>query len=197
MKIWASIVKWLLVVIAIVVIVVVFRSCRHEKTTLKEVKENITQDSTRYWRDKYKTEHAVNNDIVINSDAAKILFKSKIDSLKDRLHLKEKQIKDILESIITVSGDVSARIDTIPIHDTINGLNFAYTFNYADSLISVTGAIDSMVHFHYDINDIPLHYTGYWKRKWFLGKKHFFVDAYSDYPNVHIKKVMKISIEKK
>lgn len=177
------------------------RSCNHNREVLNDIKENIVVDTAKHWYDKDSIEHATNKEIIINRDAANILYKRKLDSISRLLGIKNRQIKDLQETVISIKGHIVAPIDTISFQGVQeNGVVIetkALTFEYADSFIKVNGVIDTVAHLDYSIEDIPIIYTGYFKRKWFLGKKHCYVDAYSESKNVHIKKLTKISIEKK
>lgn len=166
--------------------------------SLQQITANIRRpDSAHYWRDIYKTEHATSAQILVNATAAKALFESKIDSLKGRLHLRDKQIRDILEATVSASGGGIVRIDTF--RDTVEGIavqELGHAFRYKDSLIRICGLINSdRVAVNYTIDDLPLHFTAYWKRKWFLGRKHYFIDAYSDNENVRFSRLERITIE--
>lgn len=149
-----------------------------------------TGDSVRYWKDLWSKEHATRQMIEGDRETLHLVYGRKMDSLAKRLHLKQKQLQDMTEVLLRAEG----QIKTVPVpdirRDTVNGIEYVYqgqSFTWQDGYMSMTGYVDSAIaKVNYSI-DVELNVTKYWKRKWFLGRKRRYIDAYCDNPNVQIK----------
>lgn len=160
-------------------------------------------DSVSYYRDKLGQEHA--NRVLIQGDAAaiRIFYKKREDSICEVLHLRNSQIKDMLDVTSEVTGSFTT--PTLPVQTQTVGeqdspminRGCVYQFSYSDDFLQEYGLVDSVrteIHYHMEI---PVSINTYWTRRWFLGGKHYFIDGYSTNVNVHITGLTGISINSK
>lgn len=169
-----------------------------EKKQVTQIAQ-IKKDSTEHYRDLWNTEHAKR--LVIQGDAKtlNVFYADKFDSICKRLRIKEKQLKDISEVVAQSKGTFVTPLQsyTVTPTDTPTGLPIGWTgktFNWQDSFLHETGFIDSSnIYVTYSMN-LPITITNYWKRRWFLGKKRYYIDGYSDNPNVTIQGLTGIKI---
>lgn len=173
------------IIVALICTGLVLKSCRDKP--LKQVQQIATHqsDSTRYYRDLWGAEHA--NRLLVEGDRKVIqaLYQSRIDSVCRRLGLREKQIQDMASVIATDAGSFTAPVqpDTMTIHDT---LREGLAFKWNDDYLHMAGFVDSSsAYVSYDI-EIPINLTTYWKRRWLLGRKRYYIDGYSNNPRVHL-----------
>ncbi|MEH0154026.1 DUF6549 family protein [Limibacter armeniacum] len=110
-----------------------------------------------------------------------------------------------LQSALELQMEVKKVIDTV-IHDTTIILmhDTAYEekqfskISYSDEWANIefvfdsTGAVTGTI-----TEDIPLEVVVYWDRKWFLGKKTYFVEAHSPNPNANINTLDNIQVRRK
>lgn len=161
-------------------------------------KEPVTQlphveDSSRYYKDQYGAEHAVNQQIIGNRKDLELFYNKRIDSLCKRISIKQKQLKDMAKLMAQVHGSFVAPLRPVAksatIHDTIPGEPTAWEgsrFNWQDSFLTVNGFVnDYEVKAFYSM-EMPISITTYWKRRWFLGKKRYYIDGFSSNNNVHL-----------
>lgn len=189
-----------------------------ERKTVNEmgaIKDHMN-DTVTHYRDMYNQEHAQRELIQGNAEEIKIFYKKHEDSICKLLHLRNAQLKDMTEVVSHVSGTFSTKTQMVgeqdgpgegaqdddlvqgmngKIPDDSTGANWkGFVFTYKDDFISEQGFVDSMrTVVYYDIY-VPVGITSYWKRKWLLGKKRYFIDGYSANPNVHITGLEGISI---
>lgn len=165
--------------------------CGGRKT--KEVIQitNAKLDSSKFYKDLYGSEHAQR---LIMEGSQKVMFalnKDKFDSVCKRLNLKERQLKDMANVVAQSNGSFAAPItsDTITIHDSIPGLAVGWIgkrFTWSNRYMSEKGFIDSAkIIIQYSMT-LPITITTYWKRKWFLGKKRYYIDGFSEDNHVNI-----------
>jgi hypothetical protein len=154
-------------------------------------------DSATYWRDLWRTEHATRQVIEGDREALHLFYGAKMDSLTKRLKLKQKQLQDMADVLLQAQGQVV----TVPVaaerRDTLNGIEYIYrgqAFCWKDEYMTMDGYVDSAIaKVNYSI-EVPVHVNRYWKRKWFLGKKRRYIDAYCDNPNVKITGLQAIKV---
>lgn len=166
------------------------RSCNDAKR-FGQTKEMVRAgaDSVRYWRDLWNAEHATRQVIEGDRETLHLVYGRKMDSLSKRLHLKQKQLQDMTEVLVRAQGQVV----TVPVpderRDTVNGVEYVYrghSFVWQDGYMKMDGYVDSAIaKVNYSI-DVEVNVTKYWKRRWFLGRKRRYIDAYCDNPNVKI-----------
>ena len=164
----------------------------------KEMREVVQitsheNDSARYYRDLWGAEHV--SRLLAEGDRRVIaaLYKGRMDSVCRRLGLKEKQLQDMASVVARDSGGFVApvRRDSLMVHDTLrDGLSF----HWADDYINVGGFVDTgSAYVTYNIV-VPISISTYWKRRWLLGRKRYFIDGYSDNPYVHLSGISGIKI---
>ena len=80
--------------------------------------------------------------------------------------------------------------------DTVfyQGIKASYKDKYAD--LKVTQISPDSVKFVYHIQ-VTLTGALYWKRKWFLGRKHYQAEMLSDNPNVVLDSIVTLKVKKK
>ena len=161
-------------------------------------------DSVTYFRDRYNQEHAQRELIQGNAQQVETFYKQKEDSLAKVLKIALKQIMGMYAAQSMVSGTFTAPVDLIPSFDAsdgglggspfVTGVSYTRHFTFSDSFLKEEGWVDSAsARINYQIM-VPVEITPYWKRKWLLGKKKYFVDGHSSNPNVHITGLTGISI---
>jgi hypothetical protein len=137
-------------------------------------------DSLRHYKDAAGREHAQRVLAEAGSKAIGIVYRREIDSIKAALSIKEKQLQSFMLASTTNEGTVRLRVDTVYIDSTTT-----YRFAYNDRWIDVSGAVGKRSYLSYRMTD-SLVFTTYWKRKWFLGRKTNYIDAYSHNPHVRV-----------
>lgn len=179
------------------------KSCKNKKKLIQSENIAVHQfDSVKYFNDLYNNEHANVEQLSASKDVITAFFSKKIDSISKELNIKKKQIKGITNSSLVVSDRVITKTNYI--HDTTIAeqelINWSgYYFTWADTFATINGYVDSFnTQVVYSIN-VPLTYTKYWKRKHkFLGirfgRKIYFMDAFSENKQVHIKNLKDIQI---
>lgn len=154
-------------------------------------------DTAKKYRDLYGSEHAQRLLEVGNRETAEVFHRKYIDSLCKRLRLRERQLTDMAQVIARDSGRIIAPVTPIVIHDTVNGKPVergALYFQWQDDYTRIAGLVDSVAaNLTYGMT-LPIHTTTYWKRRWFLGKKHWYIDAYSDNKQVNIEGLQGVKI---
>lgn len=150
---------------------------------------SVQYDSVKHWHDLWNTEHATKELIQGEKKVLDLFYKHRIDSLAKRLHLRDKQIQDMTEVLMRAEGSYTTDVEYITVHDTIPGLAPDWSgmnFEWHDKYLKTTGFVDSSKAVVFYSIDVPVHITTYWKRKWFLGKKRYYIDGFSPNPNVKI-----------
>jgi len=133
---------------------------------------------TRYIKD--NVEHAVIEENDTRANGSKpYLF---IDSLKNLLSVKEKQLLQATK----VNGMLQAENLVLKQYsDSIYG--------YQDKWLKLSYNAESN---QLDLNyELTLSTAKYWKRKWFLAPKQYYIDVFSDDQRVKIKNVKRFTIE--
>ena len=160
-----------------------------------EIKGHMN-DTAVHYRDMYNREHA--EKLLIQGNAAQIelFYKQREDSLAKVLKIARRQIQGMYGARTVVSGSFTTAVDEIPtfkVDEAGNGGSPVVTditsirhFEYQDSFLMEEGWVsDSSAMVNYRVL-VPVTITSYWKRSWWLGRKKYYVDGYSDNPNVRI-----------
>ena len=164
-------------------------------------------DTTKHYTDLDGHEHATKALVQGDAAAMEIFYKKRFDSIARLLHIKNNQLKDMVDIMSRASGTFTASVDNIPVptvDDTtlggspfITGVSYTRHFAWRDSFMTEEGWVDTdKAVINYSMN-MPVSITSYWKRSWLLGRKHYFIDGYSPNPNVHISGLTGLSINKK
>jgi hypothetical protein len=144
------------------------------------------------WIDKYNREHATNLALNLSIRDLQIAHKSKLDSLLKCLRIKPKQLSNITDVQAQATGNIE--VPTEVSYDSVTHTQ-QYYFAYSDSCIALAGMLDSGTTIvQYSVN-VPIAITSYWKRRWFLGRRRYYIDAYSQYPNVNINNIRNYRIK--
>lgn len=161
-----------------------FRGCNAKR----EVRRTITswQDSATYWRDQYGREHVRRSIVQAERDMVRALYPTLLDSMARLLKVRPKQIR----TIAGVSGKATDTVKVptyIPYADTTAGSELNRCFTYRDDYTALQGCVDTggeatMI---YSI-EVPVTLTTFYKRRWFLGRKRWYVDGSSANPAVSL-----------
>jgi hypothetical protein len=153
-----------------------------EKEVVHDIQKVIVQrgDSLRHYKDAAGREHAQRVLAEAGSKAIGIVYRREIDSIKAALSIKDKQLQSFILASTTNAGTVRLRVDTVFVDSST-----AYRFAYNDRWLDISGTVGKSSYLNYRMTD-SLVFTTYWKRKWFLGRKTNYIDAYSHNPNVRI-----------
>ena len=179
-----------LAVLITALLAVCYEGCQHlrkENKDLHTVGRQLQYDSVRHYRDLYGKERAVTSLQQGSIATLKAFHGRELDSVLTKLRLREKQ----LSSMSTVLAQAQGRIvtNTEYVHDTIPGTDIAFNgqyFTYDDSCLALAGYVDSnraIIDYSFSIK---LDVATYWRRKWFLGRKRYYIDAGSPQSNIHI-----------
>lgn len=153
-----------------------------EKEVVRDIQTITIQrsDSLKHYKDAAGREHAQRVLAEAGSKAIGIAYRKEIDSIKQALNIKEKQLQSFMLASTSNEGTVKLRVDTVYVDSSA-----AYRFAYNDRWLDIAGTIGKNSTLHYRMTD-SLVFTTYWKRKWFLGRKTNYIDAYSHNPNVRV-----------
>lgn len=181
------------IVLGIILAGSVFFGIKSCNTSHKEVKDMtaigsvIQYDSVKHYRDLWGADHAVVVQQQGDMKALRAFYAKQLDSVKYRAHLKDKQLQDVYDLLAKAEGKVITVVHAI--HDTIPGTDTPFTgqyFTWKDGNMHMSGYVDSNKATVFYSMDLRLGVTTYWKRRWFLGKKRYYVDAFSPNKNIHI-----------
>jgi hypothetical protein len=174
-------------VIGLIVLAAVIKECvnvrKHAANTVSLA--TYANDSVRYYRDRYNSEHAVRLSVEGSLADVKAVYGSKLDSAARRDAVKTKQFEDLIRLDAEYSAHYVARVDTV--HDT---LTFTHDVPYEHEVVVIAG--DSA---HVSRRDtVPIDIDCYWQRKRLFGKIQHFVNAYSLDSSVRIGGVSSVRI---
>lgn len=174
----------LLNMILLIILVVCIKTCMDQEKKTGQLNSAIKTagDSIHYWRDRYGNEHARRKLTEGDHSALELIHGRQMDSLTDLLRISKKQLKAVSAVGSEISQTVPLTVDTVFINNQP-----VYELRYQDHWTSIIGQVKADSSWlHYFIRD-SLVITTYTKRKWLLGRKETFVDAFSQNPNLHIK----------
>lgn len=175
----------LAIIAAVVAFAIIFKKCNNNAKTVNTVRQIARIDTTevRRYKDLYGVEHARNELIIATNRDMQLMYGSQIDSLTKQLRIRARQLQSM--AIIQYRDTGSIITNTVVVHDTLTG-KYVYSFNYSDSTVSVWGEVDSAsAHVQYQVY-AQLNIATFWKRRWFLGRKKYYIDATSPNENIHI-----------
>jgi hypothetical protein len=153
-------------------------------------------DTVTHTTDANGIDHAEKTLIQGDAAAVKIFYKKQMDSLCDVLKIRDNQVSGMYTSLSNVSGTFTTSVDHVGLN-TPDGPGEVRHFVYADSFLEEEGWVDSArADVSYTMR-VPVHITTFWTRRWFLGKKHYFVDGYCDNPNAVITGLTAVQINSK
>jgi hypothetical protein len=153
-----------------------------EKEVVHDIqKVNVQRtDSLKHYKDAAGREYAQRILAEAGGKAIGIVYRREIDSIKAALSIKEKQLQSFTFAATVNQGYVLLRVDTVFVDSAT-----AYRFAYNDRWLDISGTVGKNSYLNYKMTD-SLVFTTYWKRKWLLGRKTNYIDAYSYNPNVRI-----------
>lgn len=161
--------------VIILVFFVFYKNCKENKLekSLMSYQEKLDNqvDSTIHYKDIYGKEHAVSEKLYVD----RVVLQNEIKWLSKELSIKPKQIKG--------STRIVNQIDTFFKFDTV----------YKDPYIQIVKSHDTI---RLKLTD-TLQVTDYWKRKWVLGQKKYYVDVKNSNPYVKTTSIMAREIKVK
>lgn len=157
----------------------------------------------------YKNKHgqlvAKNEAVSLENKSIKELVKDgNLQFLKqfDNLKRNYKNLENAYEIQAKISDSLKSKLNFIDTSyvtskgDTVKFKAFSWGIKDKWREISLKQITPDSVYFKEEQN-VPLDGVLYWKRKWFLGKKHYFSEVTSENPHVRINKLLTIRIEGK
>lgn len=182
---------WLQVLLLIVIAIMVgsIKSCNDKVQEIKELKahpgDSLANSKIKEWQDKYNLLHIQTENI-----QSQYAFGKYKDSIGGLLNIKPRQIQAASKTGSILAVNEKLRVDTAVVtnllanggSDTIKN----YNFSWRDAWMQVAGQIGDKDSIHITGTD-TLSRVDYWKRKWFLGAKHYYTDLNNSNP--HIKAV--------
>lgn len=161
--------------VIILVFFVFYKNCKENKLekSLMSYQEKLDNqiDSIVHYKDIYGKEHAVSEKLYVD----RVVLQNEIKWLSKELSIKPKQIKG--------STKIATQIDTFFKFDTV----------YKDPYIQIVKSHDTI---KLKLTD-TLQVTDYWKRKWILGQKKYYVDVKNSNPYVKTTSIMAREIKVK
>lgn len=159
------------------------RGCKENAALLKEHESilKMQSDTIRYYRDHAGREHAMRMTAEASLSTLKAHYGRAIDSITRAIGVKPKQVDRITTVGTQAEGKVTVRVDTVIVGDS----STQYHLQYADRWLYLDGVFDGDLHLNYLFED-SIVLSEYWRRKWLLGRKQYYIDGYSLNPNVHI-----------
>lgn len=159
-------------------IVVCMKTCNDRKLQLSSLSNQINEANyqSKIWKDKYGKEHITVQQISLLKED----IKRKFDSVGRLLKIKPKQIITVTEGQTQFVFQKELRIDTVWSGDSILSKILEFEDNYIkvkasffeeDGNIEVSGSD-------------TLKYVEYWKRRWFLGEKRYYIDLTNKSPYI-------------
>lgn len=189
------------IIVAAIAVAVIFRvsSCMNEPKVSKENRTAKPTDTVNY-KDLYKSEHLR----VVQLQSENALSKLQMDTLRDRLSIKDKQLKSYQKTKVQIlGGSVTGKLDSVGVitkvktdsatgkTDTIS--HDVWVAEIKDNVISGTATVIpdlKTVTLTYEPIEIQINHAEIWKRRnmWgvkflpCIGRKIYYVDAWIDNP---------------
>jgi uncharacterized protein DUF6549 len=192
--------KQIISLILIIVVVFSIKGCAEKARENEALRElSVINDSSLNrtiinWKDKYGNEHARVEQLFVE----KKLLNNKVDSIAGVLKIKPKQVTAFSKTGETI--DIKGKLHVEPVYrDTSKAHNLSdvyatnnidtnkigYNFSWADAWVNVKGNIGITDSINITGTD-TLKRTDYWKRKWFLGSKHYYTDFSNSNPHIKV-----------
>jgi hypothetical protein len=167
--------EYALIIIIGLISLIVFRGCQQSKLEkkLSEYQERLDNqwDSTIYYKDKFNKEHAVAERITVE----KYVLQNELKWISQELKIKPKQIKGTARVVTNI--DTFFKVDSF----------------YQDPYIKIVKIKDTVKLKLID----TLQVVDYWKRKWILSSKKYYVDIKNSNPYVKTTSIMAREIKVK
>lgn len=150
------------------------------KQTKSIIDKKIDLSDVQQWKDKFNILHMKLEKIQVEKEVLQVYS----DSIAKVLKIKSKNIQSItqIKSGVVVNQKLTIESKT----DTIKNKPIHYTdFSFSDKWINIKGDIGKNDSIYIKGTD-TLTKVDYSKRKWFLGKKHYYSDFSNKNPYIHI-----------
>lgn len=187
--------KWLVIIGLTIALLLSIKSCNEKNSKLADAQkavhfnDSLSNSKIKYWIDKDKETHA----LVDNLFTDKFLTEAVLDSVTSLLNIKTKQVEQISKTTTKIQVDEETEVDSVisimacPEGDSIKVVSrYDFRWTSKDSSTYVFGNVgagaDSI---HVRATD-TLSRVDYWKRRWFLGAKHYHSDFSNTNPYVKI-----------
>jgi len=191
-----------LLILALVAAALYFRSCSNPSLQVAQQTKDVSDkkidlSQVQIWKDKYNNEHFKSERLQVD----KAVLQVHSDSLAKLLKIKSKQIQSysFIKSGISIDKPLTTQTltDTIYIDNTKQVVEYK-TFAYNDKWIDIKGEVGRNDQIHISGSD-TLTRVDYWKRKWALGKKHYYSDFSNKNPYIKIQglKLVESIVDKK
>lgn len=184
------------VVAAVFLTIVCFKACSSKEKAKdkalsqydKVLDKQIDMDGVKVWKDKYDNEHLRLEKIQIE----KVVMEHYADSLASLLKIKPKQVQSVTNIKTQVELREKLVVDTVYIDSTKS----YSTFKWSDKWMSIKGDIGKSDSIYISGVD-TLTKTDYWKRKWFLGRKHYYTDISNQNPYIKLNGFKAVELKQK
>lgn len=179
----------ILIILAFTVVVVCFRFCTNTSPQITQQSKDVSDkkidlSQVEIWKDKYNNEHYKLERLQVDE----AVLQTHSDSLAKLLKIKSKQIQSysFIKSGILIDKPLTTQtfIDTVYVNDQQQIVKYN-AFYYQDKWIDIQGKVGNKNQIRISGSD-TLTKVDYWKRKWFLGKKHYYSDFSNTNPYIKI-----------
>lgn len=155
--------------------------------------KKIDLSQVQIWKDKYNNEHYKLERLQVDKSVLQV----HADSLAKLLKIKPKQVQSYTHIKSGVSLDQKLKSEIK--YDTIWEDGFKTVieyrpFSYNDKWIDIKGDIGKSDSIHIKGTD-TLTKVNYWKRKWFLGTKHYYSDFSNSNPYIKIEGLKQVEVK--
>jgi hypothetical protein len=184
--------KNILLIVAAAYVLFSWKSCHDKNQLIADLKQefsfsdSLSNSKIKTWVDKYGQEHNQVQNVLLQKEAVK----KDLDSVTKLLNIKAKQVTSITRSKFQIEVHEKPTTDSVveivpcPEGDSISIVTERY-FTWSDAWMSVSGRLGNSIDSVHVIGIDTLSIVNYWKRKWLLGPKHYYVDINNS--NDHIK----------
>lgn len=152
----------------------------------QEYSDTLEASVLKYWIDQYNREHTSAEYAVLENGR----LKKSVDSISSLLSIKAKQVKAFSQIVSAISLDGKLDVDSTtqiilcPEDDSITTVK-ELAFSWKDHWMNVAGTIGNGADSIHVSGTDTLSRVDYWKRKWFLGAKHYYTDISNSNPHIH------------
>jgi hypothetical protein len=180
-----------IILLAIILILVDVKCGKKEPAEQSKKVEKIKATPPKRYVDDGGTTHTEKPVAQADISTIKASYQKMIDSLKQVLKIKDKQIVDLLSVGTTTTGKFKPTIDTFYI-DSVPNVSVSYT----DKWLSIFGLVGNDEEWKYTYSD-SLTFTTYYKHTGFLKLgRTLMLDGFSSNPNTQIDGLTSIKINR-
>lgn len=161
-----------------------------QRSTLERIVER-KKDTTRHYEDEAGRTHGVTRVAEADPVSLRAIYPF-MDSVLRTLDLQGKQLQVLTAASTKTEGTFRPKVESI-----VKGDKTVQRVSYKDKYLDLEGIVSDTPLFKYSIRDSLL-FTTYTKKKWLLGRKETFIDAYSPNPASKIENLtgLRVSVEK-